>query len=398
MKRLGLFIIISLLIAPNLIGQNASMWPDSITYVTPEDEVHMRDKAAKYLVKIGSDIGFEFKLSKAFSLELEFSPENTRGYGLDLGIGIGSRFYFQMAERIKAGKQANNFSGSYVSLLYGRGMEFGTNNFSLVENSNAITLGIGTQQRYLQWEYFDFGVFMDFREVSFVGRPKKINSFTLRTESNYGVVIGKRHKVNKENVCPVIKCHQDRRSAIKLNRNNLFAFSISDIVSSASDIYLRVQPNIGYEFKLGNSPFSIDQNLNAEFIFSNYDHIFPGIYRGQAINFKLQKTLIRYNAALRYYFNMKRKVLTGEQGNNLSGGYLYTKYEHRQSYFSIGQNGNSGKALFGIGRQTSITGKLFFDMKIAVGPRLYGDFNYTGELLNLDDFAGELDFSIGYMF
>jgi len=396
MKKLSLVLCFLLFCSASLLSQSSSVWPDSITYVTPEDEVHMRDKNAKYLVKIGSDIGFEFKLSKAFSLDLEIYPESTQSNGLDLGIGIGSRFYFQMAERIKAGRQANNFSGKYISLMFSKGWEFGNLNLDQIDHSNSITLGIGSQQRYLQWEYFDFGVFMDFRKV---GRSDGLtfNSFTLRTESNYGIVIGKRHKVNKDNICPVIKCHQDRRTAVKINRNNLFAFSVSEVLNSDSELYLRMRPNIGYEFKLGDSPFSIDQNFSAELILSNYPFVlWPS--EKSSDDFRLQRALLTYNIAARYYFKMRRNILAGEQGNNLSGSYVYTKYEHKKSSNNIFRDGNSGKVLFGIGRQTSITGKLFFDFKIAFGPRLYGDFNYTRELLGLDNFNGEIAFSIGYMF
>lgn len=400
MKKLIILIQLLYIGIASLNGQASSIMSDSVMYITPEDEVHLRDREAKYLIKLGSDVSVEVKFFKAWSLELEIGPDN---YGVnqpDFSLGLGARYYYQMAKRIQEGKQANNFSGRYFSAMLSRGFNFGDPQFDPVDNASVLTLGMGTQQRYLQREYFDFGIFLDLSDVGVNGSSVS-NSFTLRTESNYGFVFGKKHELNKEKFCPVIKCYQDRKSAIKINRNDFLLLSM-DQLGGNTFWFLRMRPRIGYEFKLGNSAFSVDQTIGANLSFSNY--LFEQGSPIQFSSFNLQRTVLTYDIAARYYYLMRKKVLAGIQGNNLTGWYTYLRFRHEEIHTRFSSNWNRvGTALVGFGRQKNITGRLFLDFKFAIGPELYDSANAEG----ISPFgigsisskmAAEVDFVIGYMF
>lgn len=392
MYRLSILFII-ILSAVALVGQEASIMLDSIIYITPEDEVLLRDKEAKYLAKLGSDISFELKVAKAFSVELELFP-NIISFTHDLEFSLGARYYYQMASRIKAGKQANNFSGNYVSGMIGKGISFYPQRYG---NRTAYILGIGTQQRYLQNEYFDFGLMIAYQSNNTTRGTQSL--FTIFTESNYGFVFGKKHEINEANLCPVVKCYQDRKSAIKFNRNNLIYLSYAEFFDNSLVFWLR--PNVGYEFKLGDSAFSVNQELSTALIFATSG--MRGITSLGLVNFDLT-----YSLAGRYYYRMKKKILAGEQGNNLSGSYMYAKFKN-QYLWDKGQisTGSNGSVLLGIGRQTRITGSLFLDAQLGIGPQIYGDVislipgNVISPIRDFNIISGvdiELRFAIGYMF
>lgn len=394
MKKLALILYILAFGIVILNGQDSGVISDSIIYITPEDEVLLRDREAKYLIKLGSDAAAEFKLSKAWSLEVELGPDNIILNKPDISFALGTRYYYQMAKRIKEGKQANNFSGHYFSAMLSRGFNFGDPILDPGFDATAMTLGIGTQQRYLQNEYFDFGIFLDFQKYGIRGDPKLRNSFTLRTESIYGFVFGKKHDLNEDKFCPVIKCYQDRRSAFKINRNDFFLLNISQLYNTDTYWFVRMNPKVGYEFKIGNSPFSIDQSIGASFSFSSLYGSVDAIPALDLPSFSSSaRTTLTYDIASRYYYRMKKSILSGEQGNNLSGSYIYLRFRHEEEHNRNTKEWTSnGIALFGIGRQTTITGRLFLDAKLAVGPELYGN-NSTGRQID-----GELEFVIGYMF
>ncbi len=393
MKRLSTLLIV-FLTAVTLYSQESGVAPDSIIYITPEDEVLLRDREAKYLIKLGSDAAVEFKLSKAWSLEFEIGPDNFGVNIPDISFGLGTRYYYQMAKRIREGKQANNFSGHYFSAMLGQGFNFGNPQFDPGTDATALTLGWGTQQRYLQREYFDFGVFLDINKISAPGISTVRNSFTLLTESNYGFVFGKKHDLNDENFCPVIKCYQDRKSALKINRNNFFQLSMDQLNGGDTYWFLRMRPRVGYEFKLGNSAFSIDQTIGSSLSFSNYflDLARPSI---KLTSFELQRAVLTYEFSPRFYYRMMKKILAGEQGNNLSGSYTYLKFTHDETYNRVRASWTrKGSVWIGIGRQTTITGRLYFDAKLGIGPEIYNSETSKG----IDSITGELDFVIGYLF
>lgn len=372
------------------LAQESSMFADSVIYATPEDVAFMRDKDTRFLFKAGTDFGLELKMGKALSFTAELAPDflnNRINLTLDstitIGAGLGARYYYKMANRIKAGKQANNMSGEYVGLSAGLGFAF--NYASAIDTldlgkTTGYSLSIGNQQRYLDFEYFDFSLNLDYTTLT-LENDISFSTITLRTESAYGLALGRRHNIDKSALCPVIKCYENRKSGFKINRNNFFSLSRSTNNENQDVRWsLDLNPRIGYEFKLGDSPFSIAQDLRTNFLFSNFED-------GKVSSFGLERTKYSYALSGRYYFNMSRKILSGEQGNNLSGGYVQALFKHKYDSGRL-TNKNSGSVMAGIGRQNEIVNNIYMDISLATGFQIYNDFS-----LDLD-----LDFTIGYMF
>ena len=89
---------------------------------------------------------------------------------------------------------------------------------------------------------------------------------------------------------------------------------------------------------------------------------------------------------------MTEKILTGEQGNNLTGSYMQLYFRHRDNNQGSRAVGN---IMIGGGVQKEVTNRLYFDLNLGLGARIYGRdgntvFNY------LEDF--DLDFAVGYLF
>jgi len=391
--RILIHIILAMIVVVTVIsGQSSSIMPDSVVYITPEDEVHLRDKQASYLFKMGTDLALEYKLGKAFSLSAEVYPDflryfDSQRYGV--GFGLNARYYYQMNKRVKTGKQASNLSGAYIEL--GRSFRY---NFieddELLIHSNHYTtsMAVGFQQRYLENEYFDFKFQLSYVN-QFSEQPDNIlrlvSSLILSPRSAYGFVLGKRHNVDKESLCPVIKCYTNRKSGLKIIRDDFFRVG-RHVLEVGVFWTFELNPRIGYEFKVANSPFTVSQELGLNLFFDNV---------GEGNPFQLNLTTYTYELGGRYYFNMNRKVLSGEQGNNLNGFYGTLIFQQTGRKFRTifpGTLGfkNGGSLHVGFGRQTEITGRLYLDAQLKMGVNIYGE-NYISV-------APELDFTVGYMF
>lgn len=385
MKQLFFTIIFHLVFVASIAAQSSNMWPDSVIYVTPEDEVLMRDKQARTLLKIGSDLAFEAKVSKALSLNVELLPNFlTHEDNFGLGYGVGARYYYKMADRIRSGHQADNLSGRYITANIGQSFNFSSlPDTSSFEAGWGASIGIGNQQRYLENEYFDFRLDLDYLSVADDDVLFSSETFSLRTKSAYGFVFGKKHEVDKSKICPLIKCYEDRKLAIKINRNNLFSLSRAEFASGNVNWNLRLRPRVGFEYKLGNSAFSVEQDISTLLHFSTM--------QGTQSDFGLSSYKLSYTAGFRYYYRMKKKVLAGESGNNLNGSYCYTNFQHLYNYDrDPAERYKNGSLLLGIGNQKEIINRIYLDAKFAIGVVMYGR--------DSSDLAGELDFAIGYMF
>jgi len=133
---------------------------------------------------------------------------------------------------------------------------------------------------------------------------------------------------------------------------------------------------------------TIFQNLSTKLSFLNY--VGPSILseKPDKTNFGLDNFQYGYSIGGRYYYKMKEKILSGDQGNNLSGEYFFGEFLHEGETAS---SKTRGLVMFGIGRQAEITGKLYMDINMGIGPKVYGNLNAA--VVDID-----IDFAIGYMF
>ena len=402
-----IYLVVFFLLTGIIVGQNTT-YQDSVIYeVSAEDALFMRNQEVRYLIKLSASGGRlslpklqgELKLGTAFSLEYEGSPRlltdrvNTSAV---FGVGLGGRYYYNMVDKIKSGQQANNLSGEYIGVMAGVGIGF---YFDLQDTiavglANGYSIAIGRQERYYKNEYFDFSLNLDYNRVdvfdslldSTMFRPGELDfsSVTLRTESVYGFAFTK-SKAEERDLCAVINCYKDRKSGFKINRNNFFVLSRAASADGEIRWRFQLQPEIGYELKIAESSFSWTQTLETSFNFSNFNN--NGLKRFGLSNFSYN-----YEIGGRYYYQMTEKILTGEQGNNLTGSYMQLYFRHRDNNQGSRAVGN---IMIGGGVQKEVTNRLYFDLNLGLGARIYGRdgntvFNY------LEDF--DLDFAVGYLF
>ena len=302
-------------------GQSVDQFSqDSVLYLTTEQEAFMIDKETTYLIKTGP-LGFESKLSQAYSINTIFQPGYTRLSGLNAKAGLELRYYYKMPKLIKEGKQANNLSSEYFSAGIGFDGDLGIRNPQILKSLH-YSVSWGSQKRFLNYGYFDYGIkfgYEDFvYDLSAVGHTGlEAKSIRLSTKTAVGFAFGKNYKIDDVIKCPIFKCHLDRKTAFKLNYNKLFDIAYG--TNSAINKYrltATLNPNISYEHKLGSSAFSIDQDLDVLVGLST---------KISKLNPKagISQYSIGYTLGLRHYFQLNKNLRKGKSGNNLSGAYWF---------------------------------------------------------------------------
>jgi len=353
MRKL-LFGFVFYFLAGSLFGQSPSILTDSVLYVTDHDEAFMMDKETKALVKTGP-LALELKVGTAFSLSAVLIPDSYSFdtiSGLGVGVGLEARYYYQMKELINKGLQSNNLSGNYFSLMpfRGAGFSFGQDSISTTRTTG-LRITKGTQYRYKNWEYFDFR--FEFEYLKGSNKDDSSLDFTgmrIRSKVNYGLAFGKKYDLDKEVDCSIIRCHLNRQSAFKIFRNQIFSLS----------------------------RFSLFQEIGAILQVTN-----------ESGSFELDRNTVIGVAGARWYFKMAEKINNGESGNNLNG--IYASASFKNTYANpFTKEENSGSFNIGLGHQREILGKLFVDIRMDLGPHVYGHTTNSWDI--------DFELGIGHLF
>lgn len=353
--------IISILVfsMSKLLGQETAFPVDSVAYITKLDKARLIDKKTKIALKT-SPLAVEWKILKDVSLSTSFDLRYR------IPISLESRYYYKMRDRINQGLQSNNISGPYVSLFGwgGKGFKFVDN--QLDEEGYTIGFRIGQQQRILNSEYFDISFETAFRHRNLVDfSDTKAQNFSLRLRAIYGFVLAKKHDIDSESTCAFVMCHTNRKSAIKINLSDFILLSNTyGDAGISGGWFFYTRPNISYERKIANSAFSIEQEINSFIRFGQSD-IFENL--NDDFNLLFQNR-ITFKLGGRYYFKMKKKMMEGKSGNNLSGIYLHSRVNH-----TIQKDRNDGFLEAGIGFQKELFGNIFVEYGAYLRFRTYGE-------------------------
>lgn len=416
----NIYILLFALLGASLSAQEGkNIAKDTVAYLTAEQEAFMIDKETKYLFKT-SPLQYEQKLSKAFSFNLLFVPELLFGRKLTadsdetylssifLQGEAELRYYYKLPRLIKEGKQANNLSSSYLSFggRYGKTV-YRNDEPILTSSRSAYELfgAWGDQKRFLNYGYLDYGIELSYQRSSITQSPFSedgvFNTVSLSTRIKVGFAFGQNYDIKEETKCPIFKCYLDRKSAFKLNYNSLFAIAFGEslVSDSKNQLFIRFNPNIGYEYKIGSTSFSIDQDFGVSLSLSNTQ----GIDRN---DFGISQYSIYYAIGGRYYFKLKSNINKGKSGNNLSGVYMflrgsYDRYVSEFTFTSINgpviskyKNENI-RAGFGIGYQKTVLNDLYFDLQFGFKPTLKSIGDEVNE--STDSFI-LMDIKVGKMF
>lgn len=372
---------------------------DSVIYLTPQEEAFMIDKETKYLFKViplgASLVGiatrqslsfaFEKKVSQAFSISLLADlPQFYNGRGsngelvknVNWRLGSELRHYYQMSRLIKNNKQADNLTGRYVGFRYNRSWNTGgTNDFG---TTNSFQFSWGEQKRFLNRGFVDYSIGLGLRHnvqtIQLVNGPTEGSqlNFFLSAGIKAGLALGKNYNLSDDVVCPIFRCHANRKAAFKINlvrnwsvgRNQSFFGE-----SGAGTWYLSLNPDVGFELKIANSPLAFVQDVDFNIYFSSIRFDEPG--------FGISSWALRYYPGFRYYHGMMNRIKKGKSGNNLSGIYSFARAKLERSeflsfildpdtgLFNIRQEVNKEiEAQVGVGYQKEVLERLYFDLGI----------------------------------
>lgn len=288
------------------------------------------------------NLSAEHKISPAFSLQLAYGIGGAN-YNDSLKLvvvnsdtffstesiayhhfNVQTRWYFDMPKRILENKSANNFSGNYLALemaltAYGLGLH-GRNAQFASKNAN-IALRFGVQRRLFKYAYFDISYGIGARRVTgfdgYTNSPLKRLDFFANTQVAFGIAIFKPKMLLKQELtqCDVLQCFREERRMWKIDLFNLIR--ISDSHNAKASL------SIAREQKLAQSPFSVEIEVHAG-ANSNRSNLFIGHYNNSGWNIGAQ-------VQPRFYYMMRKQIVSGKSGNNLSGPYfaLHTFYKYK---------------------------------------------------------------------
>lgn len=395
-----------------------------VQYLTPLEYAFMMHEETPWMIKANLILSSPFEdgnLSASFEHRIfkNYSLNSTLSYRLldndytnftqsRYMLSLEPRWYYNMSENVKKRKSRYNLSGNYISIGFAGGYEnnkrtddFGDHSTEYevdMGNNNSITenLGVlsafakwGIQRRFLKKGYMDFGFIVNY---DFYPGSDKSSFFSVSSFINAGFAFAKdkqKNKLNKEKLCPVLRCYAADRYLFKLNIIGLMSIGMSENV-----LLYSANPEFAFEVKLGNSPFSI--NTDITFSANNQSYI----------DYELD-SYFKLSAKLdgRWYYNLNKRMLKGKTGNGLSANYFsiggsYSlsrtnfKKEFSDSRFwkEIYYSYDAG-IIFLTGIQRTYAEHLYFDVNIGFG--IYSELNGYG-YEPYSDFTGMI--AIGYRF
>ncbi|HPE56140.1 MAG TPA: hypothetical protein P5514_11070 [Bacteroidales bacterium] len=345
-QKIGFLVAVSLLmlLTKQAASQNdtSAQLPDSILqYITPMEYAFMMHEDTKWLVKLyfedhsdpyffGSTInlGAELKLTNTLSLNTYVSQyasfeESELKISEYLNTYFEGRWYYRIKEKIKNDKPANSLSDNYLAL----GMQYrfhtferdlGSSDYTYI-TENTLYLKWGLQRRFIKYGLADFGLKAGLTNI--FQSDQKIR-FTFNTFVYLGLGLTKdQYQLDKNKLCPVIRCYE--------NLNLLYKSNLSQLVfaaNSGENIAVYIQPHLAVEYKFGNTPFSINAELNSRFSFYRYIQTKTHLNDDTIYNTsKVRNTsdgIIGFTIETRYYYNLKSRILKGKCGNSLSADYI----------------------------------------------------------------------------
>lgn len=268
-------------------------------------------------------IGAEYKLSPAFSIgayygiRLGYQPATQflekGGWLYSSSLAVEGRWYHNMKKRMNDGRGANNFGGGYLAL---EASILNNNPTTETWDDRRIALRYGLQQRLLRHGYFDLSVGAGVTK----GSPIFRNSTFFITDQRVAVGLAAflpkvKTSTANGNLCEVLHCQDEQSKMLKIN-----VFDVVDFRSNGIVYNLDLRPSIAYEQKIGRSPFSLEIDLGASFSNGKIQYY---TWMDQRYN-SIRYATARWNATgeLRWYYNMRKRILDGRSGNNLSGGFI----------------------------------------------------------------------------
>ncbi len=359
-------------------------------FIDQYDYVFMTKEPTKWMVKgygnvnnlLGSEIfqggyikrtvdfrvGVERKLSPSFSIAIEaarnpISTFRKNGffdysdyYSTSRKRWVTSaelRWYYDMASRIRQGKNSNNFSGNYLSLRYERVWQnensvatgfsgthgkWNTDYFGSYYHSQ-LSLNYGIQRRFFRYGLIDFSIGLNrntdqliHRKYTFLNGDNSIkqpidwnniqssststpqHNWSITTNFKVGLALADFKKASEVAPRQVFQTLENENQMLKISWPRI-------LLSTSAQTF---NGSIGYEQKIAKSAFSINTYLNFSFYNSfikNTTIYDPATKTNFTSNSQSSSIGGFLHLQPRWYFLMNRQVALGKTGTNLSGVY-----------------------------------------------------------------------------
>ena len=342
-----------------------------IEYLTPLEYAFMMHEETKFMLRVPAvGVGVEVEVLPYFTF-MGQAQLNIAYSDYLFGLTGESRWYYGSKK-----KGVSNMSGNYI----GGGYQHQSDLHSALKGSNSkqIYAKWGIQRRFLGAGLIDLGVNFGYKKLiyDYAGENEffKDERIFLQTTGTIGlgIVFNNEKALDKDKLCPALKCYERETFLLKINTLNLLNVQYSDWYKRSSIWFI---PQVGVEQKLFNSPFSIGANmkLNYNWSHSKSDKYYNGTNNYTSIGGRLQA---------RYYYNLKNRILKGKSGNGFSANYIsggvYQMYDsNRNNPFKI----NDNEITLTTGIQRTFSKHLYFDVEVGVAfdkewnfsPELYGE-------------------------
>ena len=341
----------------------------TLKYVTPLEYAFMMHEETKFMLRVPVfGVGAEVEILPYFTLMSQIHAPilGIGGGNAIMNIELEFRWYYS-SRRINV----RNMSGNYVAA----GAKFGYEPFSYTNPSLGYYAKFGIQRRILGNGLADIGIVAGFnfsneQEISGMG-------FFIKSPVSlgFGFVFGEKSVLDRDRLCPVVKCHAIERFLLKINFSDLININ-SISIPGRHHRYLVFNPQVAAEKKIFDLPLSI--NLNIRGSLEEYS-----INISDVTNWTTSGISLEWSAGGRWYYNMGRRMRLGKGGNGLSGNYVaggvggYYWWGKSQIRESEPRSSSSGDIrilpFISTGIQRTLGERLYFD--VAVGTRQARDFN-----------------------
>lgn len=329
----------------------------AVKYVTPLEYAFMMHEETKFMLRVPvMGVGAEIEIFPYFTWMAQAYYPMFQLSSATSFPDINSEFRYYFSSR-KLG--VRNMSGNYLAA----GFKFKEeSNFDTEIPGYAYYAKWGMQRRILGNGLADIGIIAGFSSGQYEGQ----SAFGLFIKSpislGFGFVFGERANLDRNRLCPVVKCHDVERFLLKVNFTDLINYHFLN-VSEGQHHSLALKPNVSAEIKILESPFSFNLDLLLT------------LFELKVDRFDYQRHVSEYDiegmAGVRWYYNMSRRMRLGKGGNGLSGNYLsgglgsYYRPTHYETNTRVGFH----ETLFpfvSTGIQRTLGKRVYFDLNIGI--------------------------------
>ena len=346
--------------------------------------------------------GYERKFGKAFSVNalLDF-------WTVDEGRNK-SAFSAIIQPRLYLNQNVSNLSGAYLGLKFQQNLTGTVYDSDIYTKSFNQRVGLtwGIQNRFLNTGLIDIGITAGFEtntltqpiwaktgqgyyDSKFTGNysETKNTEWFIRSEARIGIGFSNSSNKYKATTCDVFRCFEAQKSWLKIDFTRMFYVS-----ENKKDVNL----GLDYEFKIGQSAWSINQAVRIQY--RSYSGIYT-MFNSSGISatpYSVGPYLSgSYSFEPRYYYSLRKRIAFGKSANNLSANYVsllngFNFYENEGDW--RGSKRHTG-LVYGVQRRLVKNG--FFDVnagiaKVHDGTFVDGLFPRSSGLFLL------LNFKVGY--